>query len=154
MYLHRLLKKHDNSWVKKTFLILNRLNLGWAKTMNDTLNDLSLPTDYTVIKSTTKRQWRNIVNAKIEEKNRNLLLNACHKIENGIKTRKSKTACIVDTLEERTFTRGPVAEILSCNKQETKTMLIARFGMLECGKNFKGSLREVCSTCKVFSCSK
>ena len=76
-------------------------------------------------------------------------MNACHKIENGIKTRKSKTACIVDTLEERTFTRGPVAEILSCNKQETKTMLIARFGMLECGKNFKGSLREVCSTCKV-----
>ena len=27
--------------------------------------------------------------------------------------------------------------------------MIARFGMLECGKNFKNSIREICDTCNV-----
>ena len=27
--------------------------------------------------------------------------------------------------------------------------MIARFGMLECGKNFKGTMRELCNKCDV-----
>ena len=149
MYLHRLINKYDASWTKMTLLILDRLKLGWAKTINETLSDLDLPTDFSTIRSTTRRQWKNIVNAKIEKKNRNRLLNDCHKTENNIKMRKTKTARIVDALEERTYVREPVPEILLCDKQETKTILIARFGMLECGKNFKNSMTEKCKDCNV-----
>ena len=46
-----------------------------------------------------------------------------------------------------TYTRAPVPEILLCNKQETKTIMIARFGMLQCGKNFKNSISEMCKEC-------
>ena len=37
--------------------------------------------------------------------------------------------------------------LLKCSKQETETILIARFGMLECGFNFKGTQSETCATC-------
>ena len=149
IYLHRIINSSNTSLIRKTLLILEQLNLGWAKTIKETLKKLDLPTDFTVIQSVTKRQWKNAVNARIEIKNKSCLLNDCHKTDNNTKTRKTKTAHIVDKLEEITFTRGPTPEILLCNKQETKTLMIARFGMLECGKNFKNSIREICDTCKV-----
>ena len=37
---------------------------------------------------------------------------------------------------------------MKCNKHITKTLVIARFGMLECGQNFKGSISETCRTCQ------
>ena len=37
----------------------------------------------------------------------------------------------------------------SCTKQETKTLIIARFGMLECGYNFKAGMSEECNQCSV-----
>ena len=149
IYLHRLINNKDTSWTKKTLFILDRLNLGWAKSIKEILNELSLPTDFSAIKSATPRQWRNCVDAKIEVINRNRLLNDCHKVENNIKTRKTKTAHIVDVIEERTYIRRPVPEILFLNKQETKTLVIARFGMLECGKNFKNSMNMKCNVCHV-----
>ena len=33
--------------------------------------------------------------------------------------------------------------------KETKAIIIARFGMLECGKNYKGTQREICNTCSL-----
>ena len=149
MYLHRLISKHDSSWVKKAFFILNHLNIGWAKSINDALINLSLPTDFLTIKATTRQQWKRIVDAKIEIKNQRRLINDCYKTENNIQIRKTKTAHIVDQLEESTYIRGPSPELLLCNKHETKTLMIARFGMLECGKNFKGTMNEICNTCNV-----
>ena len=32
-------------------------------------------------------------------------------------------------------------------KQRTKTIIMARSGMLECGKNFKGTMSDSCSKC-------
>ena len=45
------------------------------------------------------------------------------------------------------YQRTPRDEIMLCDKHETKKLIIARFGMLECGSNFKGSLKELCSHC-------
>ena len=149
MYLHRLLNKPDTSWTKRTLLILDQLNIGWAKSIRETLNDLGLPTDFSSIRTLTKRQWMRYVDAVIEVKNRNRLLNDCHKTVDSQQIRKSKTTHIVDHIEEWSYTRGPAPELLFCNKQEAKTLMIARFGMLECGKNFKGSMKEICDTCKV-----
>ena len=38
--------------------------------------------------------------------------------------------------------------MLHMTKYETKTTIIARYGMLECGKNFKGTLKQNCDQCK------
>ena len=35
------------------------------------------------------------------------------------------------------------------NRHETKTLILSRFHMLECGMNFRGSLPEICPECKV-----
>ena len=36
---------------------------------------------------------------------------------------------------------------MQCNKYDTKTIIIARFGMLECGRNYKGNKPETCGLC-------
>ena len=149
MYLHRLLKKHDSSWPKKTLFILDQLNIGWAKSIKEALNALDLPTSFSTIQASTRRQWKRIVECKIEIKNQERLLNECHKKENDAIIRKTKTAHIVDKIKGTTYVREPIPELLLCNKHETKTLIIARFGMLECGKNFKGTMNEICNVCKV-----
>ena len=34
-------------------------------------------------------------------------------------------------------------------RQETKTIIMARYGMLECGTNYKGTTKSQCSACNV-----
>ena len=58
---------------------------------------------------------------------------------------QDKTASIIDIHNTDYYERKPCEEILSCTKQETKTIVIARFGMLECGRNFKGSNSITCN---------
>ena len=45
------------------------------------------------------------------------------------------------------YTEGPEKEVLQSSKYEAKTIIIARYGMLECGNNFKGTLSPHCRTC-------
>ena len=67
---------------------------------------------------------------------------------NGAKVRKSKTEHIVDLLSTDAYTRTPVPELQHLSKQETKTLIIARFHMLDCGINFKNIMSPICNTCK------
>lgn len=41
--------------------------------------------------------------------------------------------------------KNPAKELMNCNKEETKTIIISRYGMLECGKNFKGTKNLECN---------
>ena len=75
------------------------------------------------------------------------LIEECHKKTEGVTTRKTKTAHIVEKIDHPSYTRKPQTELNNLSKQETKTLLIARFGMLECGKNYKGTMSEICSHC-------
>ena len=47
------------------------------------------------------------------------------------------------------YVREPEKEILQMTKKEAKTIIIARYGMLECGKNFKGTAQTICEMCNV-----
>ena len=71
----------------------------------------------------------------------------CHKNENGIQVPKTKTAHIVPSLSGDTYERKLRDDIIQCTKYETKAIIIARFGMLECGWNYKGSIPETCAQC-------
>ena len=69
--------------------------------------------------------------------------------ENGIDVLKTKTKSILEKLNDPLYTRQPEQEIINTTKNETKTILIARYGMLQCGTNFKGTINPSCQTCDV-----
>ena len=66
-----------------------------------------------------------------------------------LRGRCPKTANIIPKIIGDTDTRKPQDEVIQCSKYETKTIIIARFCMLECGENFKGKLSESCSMCNM-----
>ena len=148
IYLHRILKRYDQHWTKLTLNHLNLLNIGWAKNINECLKLYDLPEDYNIIKTMTIRAWTKLVTEKVEIRNKQRLLNDCFKTCNGTQTPKTKTIHIVDKIKSPTYQHKTQDEFLECTRQETKSILIARFGMLECGQNYKGSLDTLCRLCK------
>ena len=125
------------------------MNIGWGKSIKEALTEYDLPTDHNTIKNITRRQWTKIVKEKIEIKNLKKLLDDCHKTMDGNQVPKRKTAHIIEHLIHKDYQRKPLDEIMVSTKQETKTLIIARFRMLECGRNLKGSLNETCTQCNV-----
>ena len=97
----------------------------------------------------TIRAWNKLVTQKVEVKNTQRLINDCYKTVNGCKTPKTKTAHILEEIESPTYSRKVQTELLTCTRHETKTIIIARFKMLECGSNFKGTINAICRTCNV-----
>ena len=84
---------------------------------------------------------------KVEVKNTQHLIDDCHKKEGEVYVPKTKTRHILPDLKQDSFIRKPRNELLKLSKHATKTLIIARFGMLECGANFKGKLPEYCALC-------
>ena len=149
IYLHRILKRFDQHWTKITLNHLKSLNIGWAKSIDECLKLYDLPEDHNEIKSMTMRSWKNLVTRKVEIKNTQRLRDDCYKISDGVRTPKTKTRHIIEEVENPNYQRKTRDELKGCTKHETKTIIIARFGMLECGCNFKGSMESLCKTCKV-----
>ena len=85
----------------------------------------------------------------IEEMNKQRILDDLHKKENGLNTPKTKTLTIVNKIKDREYSRKPEPEILLTTKHEAKTIVIARYGMLVCGVNFKGTMPSNCGACCV-----
>ena len=50
-------------------------------------------------------------------------------------------------IEKNEYKRQMMQPLDKFTKAETKLLIIARFGMLECGTNFKGTLPELCPLC-------
>ena len=147
-YLHRILNRPDTNWTNQVFYILEGQNIGWVKTIKQTLRSLDLPTDLSIIKNKRPNEWKRLVEEKIECKNRTRLIDDCHKMVDGQKIRKTKTSHIVDTIQADAYTRKPLPELQQLTKRETKTIIISRYGMLECGTNFKNTRSVLCTTCK------
>ena len=73
----------------------------------------------------------------------------CYKNENGVQTPKTKTAHLIEKLNKNDYKRQPEREIMKMTKLEAKTVITARYGVLECGKNHKGTLSLNCTTCNI-----
>ena len=130
-------------------MALDNLGIGWSKSIRESLEEYDLPTDFEVIRTTTKGLWKRTVENKIEIRNRKMLIEECHKKEGDEQVPKTKTKHILDTINNETYCRTIQRELVECNKQETKTLIIARFKMLECGRNYKGTIKEICDECKI-----
>ena len=87
-----------------------------------------------------------MVSFAIEQKNTERLYNDLYKNENGQRVPKTKTRSIAERMSDSTYIRRPEPTILQ-TKQLTKTILIARYGMLDCGNNFKGTGGANCIVC-------
>ena len=105
--------------------------------------------DWDVIMRKTNFEWKNAVREAIEKKNKKKLTDLC--ITNGPNGKKvnTKTKNIHQKLTSDPYTRKPKDEIFHRNKQKTKTIILARSGMLECGANFKGTLSKTCQDCNI-----
>ena len=72
-----------------------------------------------------------------------------HRGKLGEKRAKTKTTFIVKKINSEDYKRQPMEPIQKLNRYEAKMLILSRFHMLECGKNFKGTQPEICPTCSV-----
>ena len=147
IYLHKILNRDLSHWTRKSLETLEKMNIGWYKGICQTLTKYKLPEQFPHIQNKTPIEWRNMVKTAIENENKTRLINECHKQSDNQRTKKTKTAHIVEKITHPSYTRQPQKELKSLSKKETKILMTARFGMLECGKNYKGTLSELCSLC-------
>ena len=78
-------------------------NIGWGKTIRETLTKYNLPTQLETIKAHSKGEWTNRVKRVITKWNTESLIQECYKIENGLNKRKTKTPHIVSRIEDPTY---------------------------------------------------
>ena len=147
MYLHKILKRNDEHWTKKMLSHLRSQKIGWAENICQKLSDYGLEEDWTKIKNLSKCNWKNSVNAAVFNMNKKKLTQSCKEKKDGTEKVKSKTKYVFDHINENLYTGKPLPEIVVSNRLLTKTLIIARSGMLECGKNFKATIPETCVKC-------
>ena len=147
MYLHKLLTRENTNW---THLMLNHLRtqeIGWAKNIIEKLATYGLEPNWDVIKTKTKKQWKEEVGKAVNIENRNKLTKNCTSETTTGPKINSKTKYIHEKLVSTEYKREPLKELMTRNKQKAKTIILARNRMLECGRNFKGTIKEVCREC-------
>ena len=148
LYLHRILNRDNDNYTRLTLQTLQEMDIGWAKNVKEALSVYGLPNDFAEIQRTHIRQWERMVSQRTEIMNQKRLYGDCHKKENNQQTVKTKTAHILSRISAP-YTRKPIDEIMQCSKYDTKTIIIARYGMLECGRNYKGNKPEMCTQCNM-----
>jgi len=147
IFLLKILQRKDDDWTGNTLKALALRGIGWYRRIRNILRKYKLPLDFETIKSFTPDSWKDTVTLAIEEMNIARLRFNLNKNENGILIPKTKTKTIINKLSSPNYTRKPESEIMQTTKNTTKTCIIARYGMLECGINYKGTLKPTCETC-------
>ena len=150
LYLHKLLTLGDYDHKKKAFKRIHSLNIGWAKNIVSILDMYQLPTDITDIEKKPPGEWKYMVLSKIEEKHKARLLEECYKMENGNQIPKTKTATLIPKLENPDYKRMQEPITKTMTKQQTRTLIIARYGMLACGRNYGGTIGKNCDLCQSY----
>ena len=81
--------------------------------------------------------------------NKKKLIESCVEKQGNNERVKTKTRYLMDQIKDASYKCKPPPELIASSKLQTKTLIIARAGMLECGKNFRGSIPEICRRCQV-----
>ena len=81
--------------------------------------------------------------------NRKMLRDQLYETRQGVTKTKSKTAFLVEKIDAEQYKRQIMEPIPKLNRHEAKVLILSRFRMLECGKNFKGTMPENCPACSV-----
>ena len=147
IYLHKILKRETNHWTRQIFGTLKKFNTGWYKQIKKKLEEYELETDTEKIKTKTRQQWKCEVHDAVEKANLKKLQEECYDTTSEGAKVKGKTLYAHKMITEDSYQRKPMYPITELNQLEAKTLILARFRMLECGKNFRGTSPELCTTC-------
>ena len=148
LYFHKLLLRSDCQWTKLMLNELREQKLSWAICIDEKLKEYGLSSEWDVIKQKTKIQWKNEVTAAVEVHHWKKLKESCITPTPTGDHINTKTKSIYNRIQTA-YTRKPLPELIRQNKQRTRTIILARYGMLECGTNFKGTIPENCRLCSV-----
>ena len=113
------------------------------------MKEYSLEENFDRIKSKSRTQWKREVANSVESLSRRRLQDECHETKLGQTKVKTKTAYVLTKVESEHYKRKVMEPIHKLNRHEAKVLILSRFHMLECGKNFKGTLPEICPECNV-----
>ena len=150
IYLHKVLQKTENHWTITTLKALRRHNTGWAKQVEENLDEWQLETNWDNIRTKSKNEWKKQVYAAAEKKNREKILGECFKKERGSSQIKTKTRRLVQTLENESLTREPQPFMIKNNKLIARAYIMGQYGMLQCAANFSnGYGGKNCQSCSV-----
>ena len=149
VHLHKILNRPETKQIHKVFRILKTMNIGWAKNILEKLKEYNLEDDLEKIKQFTPNEWKEKVRVAVLKKNGEKLIKNClATTENGSKV-LTKTKHIHDTLISCKYSAKPLDCIIGANKQRTRTIFLSQNCMLECGKNMKGTISEICKDCQI-----
>ena len=128
--------------------LLIEKEIGWARDVIKNLREYALETDQNKIKTKTRGKWKKEVREAIENKNIETLKLQCRKVENGVTVDKTKTKFVLEQISDKNYKRKPMGQTLKNDKNTTKALILARFGMIECGKNFRNKITQTCPQCE------
>ena len=150
IYLRKILERDPNHQSNYLLHKMDNLNIGWAKQIRNTLNEYNLTEDWDSIRLKPIKIWRNEVREAAEKINNQLLINECHKTNNGDRCEKTKTKTIVKIINCPKYNRQSYeSAIMTLSKNDAKTIVMARYGMLACGKNFGNQYGGIeCAHCE------
>ena len=113
------------------------------------IKDYKLEENWTKIKDLPKPTWKRYVRAAVNNMNKQKLIGNCTEKQGDTEKAKTKTKYILDQINSDSYKNEPIPEVVASSKLTAKTLIIARSGMLQCGKNFKGTNPEICRKCNV-----
>ena len=150
LYLKRILDRGSENWTCQVLQALDTENIGWAPMIREKLNEYSLEVNWENVRVKTLHTWKKEVKNACEEKNKELMLSECQKRAGFETSVKTKSESIYRELQSETYLRTPVNEIMKLNKLKAKTIIMCRYGMLDCGSNFKTKYgTKMCKECNV-----
>ena len=146
LYLKNILNKPSDNWTKQIFISLREDDIGWAKQIWQTLEVYGVSATLEEIKEMPSGKWRKLITAATEMKQKERLIEMC----NGRGGEKTKTKELLENLNTDTYARAPCMKILTKSKYQSRVLIMAKFHMLNCAKNFKtGYKGENCNLCEV-----
>ena len=147
-YLHKLLQKENENWARMTLNLMDKNNVGWAKSIKTTLQSWGLEEQWNIIAQKTQGEWKREVEEAAEKINKERLKTDCLVMERGNLRAKTKSKTILKEIERPDFKRKPLDIMNYGSAVVTRALIMGRYGMLKCKSNFScGNGRKLCDVC-------
>ena len=81
IYLHKVLQKQESHWTRTTLQTLKHHNIGWARQVENSLDEWDLETNWDVIKTKSANAWKKVYEAAERKNRQDFLKNATKRKE-------------------------------------------------------------------------
>ena len=144
-YLHILLSRDDADWYKTSLLYQIGNDLGWGAYILKILDECEISLTIEEIKHKKKSEWWHVVECATRRLNSKMILDSCR----GKGKMRTKTLKISQALERDLDLHDyKHNELFTLPKKTVKLIIMARYGMLDCAKNFKNKYgSDLCKEC-------